>query len=240
MRFVVLLLCAALALSSLMGMARVVGYGQPSQLWELFTMPDGTPCQPLCLFGVTPAKTMPDEAVQLLRAHPLTRHLSQVSASPFRLEGQSANRIVMVSFNTTADGVVDEITLSTYVRYTLPPEAVPMAVPNGGVLGDLVSMFGTPNFVHLTTGTDPTLAYLNQRLLASLIRSQTVDRHLTPQMPISRLTLFRYDACPTNAFIYVFLKWRGMAHIWRYGRGQTVQRYVRRMASQGATFAPCG
>lgn len=194
MRLMLTLLCVALALSSLMGMARVIGYGQPSQLWEVFTMPDGTPCRPLCLFGVTPAKTMPKEAVQLLRAHPLTRHLAQVSASPFRLEGQSANRIVMVSFNVTLDGVVDEITLATYVRYTLPPEAVPIAVPNGGVLGDLVSLFGAPNFVHLTTGTDPTLAYLDQRLMASLIRSQAVDRHLAPQMPISRLTLFRYDA----------------------------------------------
>jgi hypothetical protein len=45
---------------------------QPMQLANLFTNPDGTPCQRPCLFGIRPGKTTYADAVQKLQMHPFT------------------------------------------------------------------------------------------------------------------------------------------------------------------------
>lgn len=49
---------------------------QPIPLASLFSDPDGVPCPTLCLFGIYQGVTTADEAVSLLKAHPLTRNLT--------------------------------------------------------------------------------------------------------------------------------------------------------------------
>lgn len=229
---------------------RWVGNGTPPKVVALFTLPDGRPCQRPCLFGISPGVTTAADASALLLDHPLTAALTVVNQKPFRLEGK-ATHIVMVSFNEMPSGLVDEVTLSIYVRYGYTAEPDAPRVPDAGGLGDLLALFGVPNFIQITNGGDPMLAFFDgvppnattsapqSGYLVSLIRNRVVNRHIVPRTPLSRLTLFRYEPCPESAFIYVFPRWQGLAGFRRYARGESLETRVRRMDSQGATFAPC-
>jgi hypothetical protein len=226
------------------GLARWRGSADPPTLAGVFTAPDGGACERPCLFGIYPGVTSAEQAAEALLTHPLTRTLTLVNRQPFRLEGK-AEHIVMVSFNATPAGTVDEVTLASYVRYGVStPQAGP-PLPNSGTLGDMLARFGTPNFIQITNGGDPMLAFFDPDgapqggYLASLIRNRTVNRHIVPRMPLSRLTLFHYQPCSDSAFLYVFPQWQGLAGFRRYARGKTLDTMVRRMDSQGATFAPC-
>src|SRR5262249_44610444 len=63
-----------------------IGATQPDSTFALlFTNPDGSPCSQPCLFGIRPGVTTYDEAVRLLKAHPLTRqypHYLQAQNNP--------------------------------------------------------------------------------------------------------------------------------------------------------------
>jgi len=217
---------------------RWVGAASLPALASVFTTPDGLPCPQLCLFGVQPGTTRADAAVRLLTTHPLIRDFEIVSRQPFRLEGH-ADRIMMVSFNATADGTVDEITIATYLRYGSKVGEKQHQLPASGSLGDILSTFGTPDFIQITNGGDPILAFVDKGLFASLIRTKTVNRHIMPHTTLSRLTLFRYQACPPSAFLYVFPTWHGLAGFGYYSHVDAIDTLVRRMDSQGTTFAPC-
>jgi hypothetical protein len=219
-------------------LAHGAGSTRLPSLSAVFTTPDGAPCVRPCLFGVQPGTTSVEEAATLLINHPVTRDFDLVSRQPFRMEGH-ADRIIMVSFNGAEDGKVDEITMSIYVRYGSVVGEVPHQLPDSGALGDILSTFGTPDFIQITNGGDPILAFVDQGLLASLIRSKTLNQHIRPRTPLSRLTLFRYEPCPPSAFIYVFPEWHGLAGFGYYGRVHAIDTMVRRMNSQGTTFAPC-
>jgi hypothetical protein len=52
---------------------RLIGNAQPSPLALLFTNADGTPCQQPCLLGVQPGKLSTEQAISLLKKHPLMR-----------------------------------------------------------------------------------------------------------------------------------------------------------------------
>ena len=219
-------------------LAHGAGSAKLPTLAAKFTMPDGTACAQPCLFGVQPGTTSVEEAATLLTNHPVTRDFDLVSRQPFRMEGH-ADRIIMVSFNGADDGKVDEITMSIYVRYGSKVGEVPHQLPESGSLGDILSTFGTPDFIQITNGGDPILAFVDQGVLASLTRSKTIAHHIRPRTPLSRLTLFRYKPCPPSAFIYVFPEWHGLAGFGYYGHVHALETMVRRMNSQGATFAPC-
>jgi hypothetical protein len=219
-------------------LTRWVGTRTLPALAAIFTTPDGLPCAQLCLFGVQPGLTTTPDAITLLTTHPLIRDFDVVSHQPFRLEGH-ADRIMMVSFNAAANGTVDEITVATYLRYGSKTGEVQHHLPDAVLLGDVLSTFGTPDFIQITNGGDPILSFVDKGVLASLIRTRTVNRHIMPRTPLSRLTLFRYQPCPDSAFIYVFPEWHGLAGFGYYARVNAIDTMVRRMDSQGATFAPC-
>lgn len=250
MRFVRLAALLMLLGVAGIGSARWVGSSTLPEMAAFFTLPDGRPCPRPCLFGISPGITSAADASALLMAHPLTQALTVVNYKPFRLEGK-ATHIVMVSFNAMPSGLVDEVTLSVYVRYGNTPAPNAPRLPDSGTLGDMLALFGVPNFIQITNGGDPMLAFFGSSVsaganaaphsgyLASLIRNRVVNRHIVPRTPLSRLTLFRYEPCPDSAFIYVFPQWQGLAGFRRYARGKALETRVRRMDSQGATFAPC-
>lgn len=222
-------------------LARLIGNQQPLNVAPLFTNADGTTCQQPCLLGVRPGETNGITAAALLRSHPLTRQFEVISERPFRIEGD-AGQIMMISFNEAADGIVDEITLAAFLRYnpdTGSPYSGNVILPPSGVLGDILSQFGSPDFVQLTQGGDPLLVFVDASVSASLRRAQITDRHLSPLAPLSRLTLYRMEKCPASAFDYVFLRWNGMVNFQRYAFADTLTIPIRRINSAGAGFAPC-
>jgi hypothetical protein len=228
------LLCAG----GVMG-ARAAGRDNSPAVAAIFTLPDGKPCVESCLFGVLPGQTRHDEAVRLLQIHPLTRKFSVVSTSPYRIEGH-ADLIMMVSFNATPDGVVDEITLANYIRYSVPATDSLIDLPDNGTLGDIFGMFGQPDFLQMTNGGDPALIFNDAHVIARLFRLQGDRGRMLPRQPLSRLTVFRPTICGRDGFIYVFPRWIGMAHIRRYAYStQSVDTFVRHINSAGGNFAPC-
>ncbi len=56
--------------------ARAIGGTQPNPVAAWRTNPDGSSCGESCLFGIVPGVTSMDEAVKLIKAHPLTRDMT--------------------------------------------------------------------------------------------------------------------------------------------------------------------
>lgn len=219
-------------------LTRAVGQGQLPQTEGIFTMPDGRACPRLCLFGVMPGETSAEQAANLLRAHPLTRDFDLISDVPFRIEGHN-DWIMMISFNASTDGIVDEITLVRYIRYGQIDGDKIIPLPDPGTLGDALSRFGGPDFVQLTQGGDPSLIFASAGVITNLVRTRGVAGRIVLNQPLSRLTLFRQMNCTDRAFKYSFLRWLGAAQIRRYIFSYSISRTVRPMNSAGATFAPC-
>jgi hypothetical protein len=221
--------CVVLALSALSGAARALGREQPIAWQAIFTTPDGALCQPLCLFGVIPAKHTPQEALALLSAHPITRTWTQVSDS--RFESRREGYKLAVSFSVLADGVLDTITLAIERAESAALDSAPIQ------LGDVLSRFGAPDYLHLSAQTDPFLVYISRRLLISA--KLGADQRIAPELPIKRLTLFRFGICPSSAPLYTFLAWRGLTHQARQLASAPVQRYVRRVFGAQVMLVPC-
>lgn len=64
-------------------------------------------------------------------------------------------------------------------------------------------------------------------------------QRLTPDLPIRRVTLFRFGVCPSSAPLYTFLRWRGLTHRAHQMASAPVQRYVRRVFNAQVTLVPC-
>jgi hypothetical protein len=217
--------------------ARFVGRTQPSALAVLFTNPDGTVCVSPCLFGVRPGETHASEAIALLEQHPLTRHFSIAGRDPYRIQAEG-DRIVMISFNQSADGLVVDISLAAYVRYGQYHSGAP-SIAGFGALGDLLSIFGAPDFVQLTTGGDPVLGYAKHGMEIASARARPGLRRMSADDELRRIVLFKAENCSLDAFSYMFPRWLGFAHFSRYSRAPTVETLVRRLNSPASTFAVC-
>lgn len=217
--------------------ARFVGSTQTSALAALFTNPDGTACELPCLFGVRPGQTRAAEAIALLELHPLTRHFAITGRDPYRIQGEG-DRIVMVSFNQSTDGLVADITLAAYVRYGQYHSGAP-SMAGYGALGDLLSIFGTPDFVQLTTGGDPVLGYAKHGIEIASARARAGMRRMTVDDELRRIVLFKAEKCSLDAFSYMFPRWLGFAHFSRYSHAPTVETLVRRLNSPASSFAVC-
>lgn len=210
----------------------------PTALETMFTTPDGAPCPQSCLFGVIPGVTTAEQAVQLLKDHPITRAFHLISEQPFRLEAHG-DRILMVTFNSSPDGLVDEITLASFVRYGSIAGEILDVLPPPINLAEALNVVGNPDFLLLTTGGDPLLVFTDAHIALSLLRGTLKNQHMTPRTTINRLTVFRYTSCPPDAFEYVFQDWQGLTSLRSYIRATTLYLMVRRMASAGPSFAPC-
>ncbi|MFQ3534263.1 MAG: hypothetical protein SNJ58_00160 [Aggregatilineales bacterium] len=228
-RIGVWLACSVLLISALSGAARALGSTQRPDWRAIFTTPDGAPCQRLCLFGVIPARHTPEEAIEILRAHPLTHDWTH--SAPFRFESRRPDHTLAISFSVFADGVLDTLTLSVEgtAKDALPDNLLQ--------LGDLLGAFGAPDYLHLSTQIDPLLIYVRQRLMINVKLDEA--RRAAPGLPLKRLTLFRFGVCPSSAPLYTFSQWRGLTHPARQMKSTPVYRYVRRVFGAQVPLVPC-
>lgn len=239
MRSLALLALLPLMLALAIGGLHVVGEGVLSPTDPLQIDPGGHPCRAPCLFGVIPGQTSAREAADLLRGHPLLRGFDLTGSDPFRLEGRDEGWIMQVSFNQTPASVVDEITVARFPRYSHAAGDRAMTLPEIGSLSDALLRYGQPDFVQLTRGGDPMLVFSDQGVLVSLNRARGQPTGVSLWQPVGRLTVFARVQCAGNAFRYAFLPWLGVSSYRHYGFVASVSRWVRPMASMGATFAPC-
>jgi hypothetical protein len=79
MRLLRLILIATSILTIPIFLIRQINGSQSSQFAMVFTNPDGSPCKMPCMFGIKPGETKYEDAVKLLREHPITRSLTNDS-----------------------------------------------------------------------------------------------------------------------------------------------------------------
>ena len=239
-RLVLLSLGLSILFAAATAFTRVLGRPESSLFVGIFTNPDGSPCKPPCMFGIRPGETSINDGIAMLTAHPLTRHFTVSSLDPYRIEMQ-ADRIIMITMLKTEDDLVDEITLSWYVRYTHPAGEAPPdgPLPEPETLGDIIALFGSPDFVQLISSGEASLAFVRANLVVNVPKQAWPIGPIQPNSQVSHLTLFSMRDCPANAFSYVFLQWQGLATFRRYVRANTVETILRPLPSAGITFAPC-
>jgi hypothetical protein len=135
---------------TLLASVRLVGSRQKSLLPLIFTNPDGSPCQRPCLFGAEPGRMTSDEAVAVLKRHPLTRTMKVsersdvaeyiVEAKGVRiLVGRGGEHLYLLFVNNDNPD------------YELP--AMPEDFPNSGALGEVILTFGSPQYVSMSSST---------------------------------------------------------------------------------------
>lgn len=155
-------------------LTRLIGGAQPFAFSALFTNPDGTPCERPCLFGVRPGYTRHEDAIAILRSHPLTRHLQQTSdvAGEERFVGEN------ITISMSSD--VSWISFQDY-RPTL--HRMPVPVLPRGTLADVILVFGPPDAVVL--GNRLYCSHPGYRLFTQYQRP--TDNHIDPQIPLLEL-----------------------------------------------------
>lgn len=219
----------------LLASARLVGAAQPNPDRGWFTYPDGQVCDQPCLFGVIPGLTTTREAARLVRSHPLTQAFTLISENPFRIE-VDGEAIVMITFNGSDDGLIDEITVRYYQRHFVAEDGVQSPPPLP--VGELLRAYGNPDFIQFTRGGFPTIGFVNQRVLA-MLNYKFPSQQIRLATQLNRLTLFRENQCPVNAFTYNFPYWQGLAGIGQYAGADTRPMWLRKLNSAGIDYAPC-
>lgn len=129
---------SVVSLSVLMMAVRLMGSMQPLSLTAWFTNPDGTPCHYPCLFGIRPGITRYDDALALIRSHPITRHM--------RVTPSSGSQALQVDDDSVAffvyrdrDNRVESIFSTPSYRNGVTD------LPLG--LGDVIAVLGIPDSI---------------------------------------------------------------------------------------------
>ncbi len=220
--FVVLLISITMCVTVV---ARITGRGLNPAL-ALFTNPDGSACQPVCLFGIRPGETRVEDAVSLLTSHPLTRDFEVMTRAPFI--GRSRQKPdLLITLSGTPEGLVDSVLLS----FGLPPsdkEASPSELlANGTSLGDFVSLYGVPDYVCVSEKGGCTAIYVHLGLMIDISPRSDDLEHIMVDESVTRLVLFSMKVCPPTATVSLRSPWRGFTTIKRYQSSSTIDVTLR-------------
>lgn len=181
----------------------------------LFTNPDGSACQPICLFGIWPGKTSVEDAVSLLASHPLTRDFDVIIKTPFTVRGRQQPDL-LVRFSETPGGLVDTVVLSSGFLVNNKESSISGLFAEEVSLGDFVSLYGVPDYVCVTEKGICTALYAHLGLMIDLVPSSGELEHLMVDASVSRLVLFNMKVCPPARSTSRRSLWRGFTSIERY------------------------
>ncbi len=218
-------------------LARIAGSARPNPAATLFTNPDGSACQPICLFGIRPGETRVDDAVSHLASHPLTRDFEVISTTPFMVRGRQQPDL-LVKFSKTPDGLVDSIVLSSGFLLTNNRSSISGLFSEAVVLGNFVSLYGAPDFVCVSKTGVCTAFYVHFGLMIGIIPRTGDVEHITVDEAVSRLALFNLQHCPPARLAFRYAPWLGLTTIERYQSTRTIQAILRADSSLSLSV-PC-
>jgi hypothetical protein len=224
-------------LCALSGAAIAVGRSQAGSMASLFTLPDGSACATICLFGIQPGLTSHTEALALLRTHPLTRHFVELETSGAIFS--IASREVVVTLHSRPDRSIHEVLLF----FVTTPDRYPSASFGRLALGDALTTLAYPTRISIDTNTLRTLA--NSRNFASweyhsarlLITARLTDYHMSAITPIKHVqlsaanhSLGRFSPAAYSARMlttYSTTQWLGFSTLLEYMRAALKSNSVR-------------
>jgi hypothetical protein len=114
----------------------------------IFTTPDGSRCEALCLFGIEVGETSYEEAIDLLEAHPLTRDME-------RADSLGRNGTIFRSPNVAVGLTRDAYGRLVTIDMAFEPQRAARKHESASQidhlqLGQLVAAFDAPNYVELS------------------------------------------------------------------------------------------
>jgi hypothetical protein len=195
----------------------------PSAFALLFTNPQGTPCPGPCMFGIQMNKTTYEEALDLLRRHPLTKGmLEEQSVSRSGVQFYAQN--VTIGLSRNAQGSVDLIFIqidpfAVRAEGRFQGQTLPDSGLSRSTFGDMLASLNAPNYVEwrfsgrgqFGTFIEVTSTYYTDRFLRVVHKWEGNDR-LKLSSPMTQLFMARqaYDVDPDMR------PWRGLKDRYRY------------------------
>lgn len=223
---------------------RLIGSARVSTASLLFTNPDGSPCRLPCLFGIQPGETSAEQAIQILKTHPLTNGFIHTSDAPFTMENQYTKGLT-ISFSVTPDGFVDSLVLSSFNRPNGVAVSAPAIYPESASVGDFASMFGTPQIIHTDAwkgGGTVAYTFLNNMVWITgwtMNLGLAADR-LQVDNPVKLVAVFSWRDCPRGtSFDKIFDPWLGFTQKRRYDRSGMLKVALRLSGVGASNPAPC-
>ena len=194
---------------------RLIGGAQPLPTVTLFTNPDGTPCKRPCLFGIEPGKTTREEAVALLKAHPILKiETQQVPNDDGAMIIYTEGKLQLVG-----KSLVIRITGFPNVNVVTIDNTKSTALSNGRQdrqteltsLGAVISTFGIPDW--FSNGNDGGLWYYFRKpqvlALTNGSSELKVDQWHISQLPSDKVVSISISAAPIDTDIG--FKWCGFS-----------------------------
>jgi hypothetical protein len=141
----------------------------------LFTNPDGSPCEKLCLFSIYPNEPKNSEAQKRLEQFSWMRHVVQLDDRLIGLFDVAGK-----SFTFYADAT--SVAVYSEVDEEFSPQPISFSQPT---LGDVIVTFGPPTFAKMITGS-LTLWFEEEKLYVWT----PLDTSITPRLPIVGIIIF--------------------------------------------------
>jgi hypothetical protein len=166
-RFAGLCIGLILVFAAVIIAASLITRHRESPLQAMFTAPDGTACDQSCVFGIRPGVTNLDQAVDMLKKHPLTHDIRYVEGPGSR----TGSAYVFASQNSVLTLYPDNNIIIQRVRLTYKPgyrpyspSSIPLSpalqlesILQVATMGQVLSFAGLPG---------------NQDLFCSLVRQK--------------------------------------------------------------------
>lgn len=211
LRFVLRILLLIMMLSTLLFTARVIGqtHPAPSLFAVIFTNPDGSPCEMPCMFGVRPGEMSRQQAIAILKKHPVTQDMKLVAdesrtSTVFESDGIS----IGMGFNAEW---ID-------ITFTNSPSAALLRKYDGS-LGRAIEVLGVPEQVRdeesLPDATPTRLIYPSRALGLGYQRSYP-GYMLPDDMPRYIMVSAKLKALAADPY---GLPWKGFGYAARYSGG---------------------
>jgi hypothetical protein len=202
-----LLLCCLW--SPLIVIAQRIGATQPTSPFfaEVFTNPDGSPCEQPCMFGVRPGLMSEDEALAILKTHPLTSELGANTRSHLYLEGPTFSVQLGDNVNymalTFRDLPANRHLETSTSRLTRP------------LWGDVINYFGLPDSAQTTSYQFPPDVYGFYYRSGIVTRFHSISRnHAGPGSRLVVISISQRDATLIDQKFGI--PWQGFANLDRY------------------------
>lgn len=215
-------------LGSIFGALIVARILPPTPFERIFTYPDGRPCVVACLFGARPKTTSYQDAVALLKEHPLTRDLLQrerIATYGMVFEG----REMIVELLGSADGSLLQISLhiepTDVQRLRLTSQGLPLpeAEVNQASLGALVARLGQPDQLLLDGVRQVEVFYQTTSIKA--VFEDLLDERLVTNAALRSIFMYP-DPLPEG---FSLANWHGFLSVEHYFRliDEQRRRYFR-------------
>lgn len=211
-RFVRLTLTVFLLLAPFVVLVRLVGRARSGGPVESFFLnSDGTSCPAPCALGIRPGATTAEQLAGVLDAHPLAINMRPMLALKNTLLFIADGNAMSLAFSAASSGEVDYIRLSFLER----AEARKTGAPT---LGDIIHLFGTPNYVICCSKPGLILVFLDAGLEVFVQKREPTEDRLAPDYSLSDFVVFHLDDCPPSSQEASTFSWNGFTAIPSYSQ----------------------